>query len=170
MLRTGLVVAVVLPGLAAIGTVAAQERTTVGGYGEAHYTNPSGPNTPGRVNLARFIIYLAHGFNDQIALRSELEVEDAKVEGGHAGGEVGLEQAYLDYRLKTWFTLRTGLVLAPIGILNETHEPPTFNGVERPGFDHDVIPTTWRELGLGALGSIPGIAGLSYRVYLLNGL
>jgi hypothetical protein len=149
---------------------AAQERTTVGGYGEAHYTNPTGPNTPAEVNLTWFVIYLAHSFNDQLAFRSELEVEDAKIESGHAGGEVGIEQAYLDYRLKDWFTLRTGLILVPIGIINETHEPPTFNGVQRPAFEHDVIPTTWREIGIGALGTVPGVAGLSYRVYVLNGL
>src|SRR5439155_698675 len=69
-----------------------------------------------------------------------------------------------------WITLRTGLVLPPVGIVNETHEPPTFNGVERPGFDHDVIPTTWREIGVGAVGTVPGGSGLAYRVYLVNGL
>src|SRR5881628_3384783 len=146
--------------------LAAQERTTVGGYGEVHYTNPTGPKTPPVVNLARFVVYLAHSFDDRLAFRSELEVEDAKIEGGQAGGEVALEQAYLDYRLGDWITLRTGLVLPPVGIINETHEPPTFNGVERPGFDHDVIPTTWREIGLGAVGTIPGGSGLAYRVYL----
>ena len=150
--------------------LAAQERTTVGGYGEVHYTNPTGPKTPAVVNLARFVVYLAHSFDDRLAFRSELEVEDAKVEGGKPGGEVSLEQAYLDYRLADWITLRTGLVLAPVGIINETHEPPTFNGVERPGFDHDVIPTTWREIGVGAVGTIPGGSGLAYRVYLVNGL
>src|SRR2546427_77581 len=148
----------------------AQERTTVGGYGEVHYTNATGPNTPGIANLARFVVYLAHGFNDRLAFRSELEVENAKLEGGKAGGEVSLEQAYLDYRVADALTIRTGLVLAPIGIINETHEPPTFNGVGRPGFDHDVIPTTWREIGIGAVGTIPGGAGLAYRVYLVNGL
>src|SRR2546425_4334789 len=150
--------------------LAAQERTTVGGYGEVHYTNPTGPKTPPVVNLARFVVYLAHSFDERLAFRSELEVEDAKIEGGRAGGEVSLEQAYLDYRLGDWITLRTGLVLPPVGIINETHEPPTFNGVERPGFDHDVIPTTWREIGLGAVGTIPGGSGLAYRVYLVNGL
>jgi hypothetical protein len=69
-----------------------------------------------------------------------------------------------------WITLRTGLVLPPVGIINETHEPPAFNGVERPGFDRDVIPTTWREIGLGAVGTIPGGSGLAYRIYLVNGL
>src|SRR2546429_7196041 len=121
-----------------------------------HYTNASGPKPPPVVNLARFVVYLAHTFDDRLAFRSELEVEDAKIEGGQAGGEVSLEQAYLDYRLGDWITLRTGLVLPPVGIINETHEPPTFNGVGRPGFDHDVIPTTWREIGLGAVGTIPG--------------
>ena len=148
----------------------AQERTTVGGYGEVHYTNPTGPNTPAVVNVARFVVYLAHNFNDRLTFRSELEVEDAKIEGGKAGGEVGLEQVYLDYRLSDALTVRSGLVLTPIGIINETHEPPTFNGVDRPGFDHDVIPTTWREIGVGAVGTIPGGSGLAYRVYLVNGL
>src|SRR5947208_3035664 len=149
--------------------LAAQEHTTVGGYGEVHYTNPTGPKTPPVVNLARFVVYLAHSFDDRLAFRSELEVEDANIEGGQAGGEVALEQAYLDYRLGDWITLRTGLVLPPVGIINETHEPPTFNGVERPGFDHDVIPTTWREIGLGAVGTIPGGSGLAYRRWLRRG-
>ncbi|MGH7522363.1 MAG: hypothetical protein ACREMI_13895 [Gemmatimonadales bacterium] len=105
-----------------------------------------------------------------MAFRSELEVEDAKVEGGSSGGEVALEQAFLDYRLSDRVTLRTGLVLPPVGIINETHEPPTFNGVDRPAFDHDVIPTTWRELGVGVVGTLPVAEGLSYRLYLVNGL
>lgn len=154
------------------GPLAAQEaeNTSVGGYGEVHYTNRSGPNTPGMANVARFVVYLAHSFSERLAFRSELEVEDAKVEGGEAGGEVALEQIYLDYRFSPAFTLRAGLVLPPIGIVNEFHEPPTFNGVARPSFDREVIPTTWREIGLGAVGVLPGSSGLSYRVYLVNGL
>jgi hypothetical protein len=164
-LTAGLFLAVI-----AAPAVVAQERTTVGGYGEIHYANLTGPDSPAQVNLARFVIYLGHSFNGKLAFQSELEVEDAKIESGAPGGEVGIEQAYLDYRLKDWLTVRTGLILAPIGIINETHEPPTFNGVERPAFERDVIPTTWREIGIGALGAVPGVEGLSYRVYLLNGL
>ena len=148
----------------------AQESTTVGGYGEVHYVNPTGRHTPAEVNLRRFVLYLSHTFDDRIVFRSELEVEDAKIAGGSAGGEVALEQAFLDYRLNDAVTLRTGLVLPPIGIINETHEPPTFNGVDRPAFDNDVIPTTWREIGIGIWGRLPGIDGLAYRVYLVNGL
>ena len=146
------------------------ERTTVGGYGEVHYLNATGPDTPGEVNVRRFVVFLAHTFTDRIAFRSELEVEDAKIEGGEEGGEVALEQLYLDYTLSPAATLRAGLVLPPIGIINETHEPPTFNGVERPSFDRNVIPATWRDIGVGLVGTLPGSSGLSYRVYLLNGL
>lgn len=158
--------------LASSAVAQAQEtdRTTVGGYGEVHYVNASGPDTPGRATLSRFVIYLAHTFDDRIAMRSELEIEDAKLEAGSPAGEVSLEQLYLDFRASSAFTLRGGLVLPPVGIINETHEPTTFNGVERPDFDHDVIPTTWREIGVGVLGTLSGPAGLSYRVYLMNGL
>src|SRR5215210_492698 len=146
------------------------ESTSIGGYGEVHYTNASGPDTPGQVNVRRFVVYLAHTFNEHLAFRSELELEDAKIEGGEAGGEVALEQLYLDYLVSPAFTLRAGLLLPPVGIVNEIHEPPTFNGVDRPAFDQHVIPTTWREIGVGAVGAIPGSTGLSYRVYLVNGL
>jgi hypothetical protein len=151
-------------------TAQESETTSVGGYGEIHYTNATGPNTPGLVNLRRFVLYLAHSFSEKLALRSELELEDAKIEGGEPGGEVAMEQLYLDYLFSPAFTMRAGLLLPPVGILNEFHEPPTFNGVDRPSFDQNVIPTTWREIGVGAVGAFPGSSGLSYRVYLVNGL
>jgi len=169
LLRRGLALALGIAGLSPCAS-RAQEHTTIGGYGEVHYTNASGRNTPGVVDLKRFVVYLAHTFDDRLVFRSELEVEDAKVEPGGTAGELEVEQAFLDYRLADWLTLRTGLVLVPVGIINETHEPPTFNGVARPAFDQDVIPTTWREIGVGAAGSIPGGSGLAYRLYLVNGL
>jgi hypothetical protein len=151
-------------------TAQESEKTSIGGYGEVHYTNAAGPNTPGSVNVRRFVVYLAHNFSEKVTVRSELELEDAKIEGGEEGGEVALEQLYLDYLISPAFTLRAGLLLPPIGIVNEIHEPPTFNGVDRPRFEQDVIPTTWREIGVGAVGVIPGAQGLSYRAYVVNGL
>jgi hypothetical protein len=164
---------IALSTLAAAEPLAAQsptERTTIGGYGEVHYVNPSGPGTPATVNIPRFVIYLAHSFDERLSFRSELELEDARIEGGQPGGEVSLEQAYIDYRLGAPLTFRAGLVLVPVGIINETHEPPTFNGVTRPEFDNVIIPTTWRDIGIGVIGQIPGTEGLSYRAFLLNGL
>ena len=107
-----------VPPLAAQEPAQEEESTTIGGYGEVHYTNASGPDSPGEINVARFVGYLAHTFNQQISLHSELEVEDTKVEGGEAGGEVSVEQVYLDYRFSPAFTLRAGVrrqAVAPRG-------------------------------------------------------
>ena len=49
--------------------------------------------------------------------------------------------------------LRGGLMLIPMGIVNEYHEPTTFNGVERPSLDSKIVPTTWREMGIGVSGA-----------------
>ncbi len=154
----------------ALSAQAEPSATTLGGYGEVHYANSSAAGVPGRVNLARFVLFVGHRFNDRITLRSEVEVEDAKVAGGESGGEIALEQAYLDFRVGDQFTLRAGLLLLPIGIINEMHEPPTFNGVSRPTFSEVVLPSTWRDIGVGALGSVPGVPGLGYRAFIVNGL
>jgi hypothetical protein len=82
--------------------------------------------------------------------------------------EVYVEQAFLEYKLKEWLNFRGGLLLIPMGIVNEYHEPPTYNGVERPSLDTYIIPTTWRELGAGVTGVIRD-ASLKYQVYVING-
>jgi hypothetical protein len=63
---------------------------------------------------------------------------------------------------------RAGLMLIPMGIVNEYHEPPTYNGVERPQIDNYIVPTTWREIGAGITGNIPN-ASLKYQAYIVNG-
>jgi hypothetical protein len=165
-----LLIILALPVLAHAQDTTFQPRTIIGGYGEIHFQNSTLPDSTGHVTLARFVLYLGHAFTDRITFHSEVEVEDAKVEGGGSKGELEIEQAYIDYRFSDPFTLRAGLVLLPIGIINELHEPPTFNGVERPLYDQLVIPTTWREIGVGFTGRIPGVEGLSYKAYLVNGL
>ncbi|MBI1803956.1 MAG: hypothetical protein HYR77_05760 [Ignavibacteria bacterium] len=144
----------------------AQESTTIGGYGELHYNEPDGP-VKGKLDFHRFVLYLAHGFNENLSFKSEIEIEHTKLEGGK-GGELAIEQAYLDWHFNTWIGLRAGILLPPVGIINQFHEPPTFNGVERPGVDHDVIPTTWRESGAGIYGS--PTEGVNYQLYVVAGL
>src|SRR2546425_2139295 len=87
----------------------AQERTTVGGYGEVHYTNPTGPKTPPVANLARFSASLAHSSNNHLPSASKPKAEARKSGGGRRGGEVSPEKAYPNYRLGAWSTLRPGL-------------------------------------------------------------
>jgi hypothetical protein len=145
------------------------EKTTIGGYGEIHYSYDT-ESKDARVNLSRFVIFFGHSFSERISFKSELEVEDAKVAGGEEGGEVALEQAYLDFLISPSFGLRAGLFIPAIGIINETHEPPTFNGVERPYLETNLIPATWREIGVGVFGRITAVDGLSYKFSLVNGL
>lgn len=148
-----------------------QETTTIGGYGELHYNEPDGPSE-GKLDFHRFVIYLAHTFSDKLSFKSEVEIEHTKLEatesGGAEGGEVAIEQAYLDWHFNPHIGLKAGIVLPPIGIINELHEPPTFHGVERPNVDRTIIPTTWRETGIGLYGLLT--EGLHYQVYLVAGL
>ncbi|MER3522703.1 MAG: hypothetical protein C4326_01200 [Ignavibacteria bacterium] len=145
-----------------------QSKTAVGGYGELHYNEPDGSRR-GMLDFHRFIIYLSHTFNDKISFRSELELEHTKLEAGDPdGGEVALEQAYLDYAISKTVGVRAGILLAPVGLINLYHEPPSFHGVERPSVDRVIIPTTWRESGIGIYGS--PAENVLYQLYIVAGL
>ena len=126
--------------------------TSIGGYGEAVYNNYRDGSVKDQADLRRFVLFFGHRFNDRLRLYSELEVEHALVESGQ--GELAMEQAYLEYGLTPSTNLRAGLMLMPLGFLNETHEPPTFYGVERNEVESRIIPSTWRELGFGLQGRI----------------
>ncbi len=149
----------------------AQETTTVGGYGELHYNEPDG-SARGKLDLHRFVLYLGHSFTGDLTFKSEIEIEHTKIEatetGGAKGGEVSVEQAYLDWHFNSRIGLKAGVILVPLGIINQIHEPTTFNGVERPNFDNVIIPTTWREAGAGIYGIVS--QGLSYQLYVVAGL
>ncbi|HTK82384.1 MAG TPA: hypothetical protein VL633_08850 [Bacteroidota bacterium] len=149
----------------------AQETTSIGGYGELHYNEPDGA-ARGTLDFHRFVLYLGHTFNEKISFKSEVEIEHTKIEatgsGGAEGGEVAIEQAYLDWHFSEHLGMKAGIILAPIGVINQIHEPPTFNGVERPSVDDVVIPTTWREAGAGIYGSFA--ENTSYQLYAMAGL
>ncbi|MHB8915332.1 MAG: porin, partial [Thiobacillus sp.] len=108
------------------------ENTRIGGYGELHYNNlqdQHGSSDKDEIDFHRFVLFFGHDFSAKTRFFSELEVEHAVVEGG--AGAVELEQAYVEHDISDTLTARGGLFLLPIGILNETHEPPTCYGVER---------------------------------------
>jgi hypothetical protein len=114
------------------------------------------------------VLFIAHNFSERFRFYSELEVEHALVGGGKPG-EVGLEQAFVDWKLGgEEFGIRGGIVLVPMGIINQWHEPPIFHGVERPMVDKVLIPTTWREAAIGIFGE--PVEGLRYEAYLMSGL
>ncbi|MDI6766441.1 MAG: hypothetical protein QME52_06425 [Bacteroidota bacterium] len=142
------------------GVVAQEENTNIGGYGELHLNIPEG-SLKKEADFHRFIIYLNHNFNDKWSFMSELEIE-------HAGKEVELEQAYLEFKYSQWLGFRAGVLLQPLGIINLYHEPPTFHGVERPNFEKSLIPTTWWENGFGVFGKIAN--NLDYTAQITAGL
>lgn len=143
--------------------------TQVGGYGELQYHNLSdGPNPQDKgIDFHRFVIYMNHQFNNDIRFFSELEVEHSFIEGG-GGGAVELEQAYVQFDLNDTTQLNVGQFLLPIGIINETHEPATFYGVQRNPVEHDIIPATWWEGG--AMLSGHNASGFSYDIAVHSGL
>jgi len=144
------------------------EHTTIGGYGELHYNEPDGSGK-GQLDFHRFVLYLGHQFDDRISFHSEVEIEHTLIEAGEPeGGELSIEQAYLDYRISGVFGVRAGILLVPVGLINQYHEPPTFHSVERPNVDRYVIPTTWREAGIGLHGMVT--PELHYQAYVVAGL
>jgi hypothetical protein len=140
------------------------ERTSIGGYGELHYEGGSRDI----LDFHRFVLFFGHEFNDDVRFFSELEVEHALV-GESRPGEVELEQAYIQLDLSEQHRLNAGIILLPLGILNEVHEPPTFFGVERNPIENNIIPTTWWEGGIGLAGNF-GPSGFAYNVQVTSGL
>ncbi len=157
-------------GPAASKVYGVKQGVSIGGYGEVLYENfsqrreddqPSGKTD--QLDFLRAVFYVGYKFNSRFVFNSEIEFEHAAT--GNAGS-VALEFAYLDYLINRNLALRGGLLLIPMGFLNELHEPPIFLGTERPETERLIIPTTWRELGFGAFGE-PG--PFAYRFYIVTG-
>lgn len=141
---------------------AAEQRAVIGGYGQIDYNQPigNGVSRNGKLDVHRLVLLFGYHFSDRMQLITEIEYEHVK--------EVYVEQAFLNYRLNDFMNLRGGLMLIPMGIVNEYHEPPLFNGVERPNVDKYLVPTTWREIGAGVSGTLAG-PSLKYQAYIVNG-
>lgn len=134
----------------------------IGGYGEVHYNQPINNNTKdlGTLDVHRMVMFLGYNFSNKTQFVSEIEFEYAK--------ELWLEQMFLQYKINKFLNFRAGLLLIPMGIINEYHEPTTFNGVERPIIDNKIAPSTWREVGFGFSGNFLQ-AKTKYQLYIVNG-
>ena len=143
-------------------------RTSIGSYGELHYNNISADSGDTQeIDFHRFVLFFGHQFTDRVHFFSEFELEHS-LAGDGAPGEVELEQAYVEYALNNNTYAQTGLFLLPVGILNETHEPPTFYGVERNDVENIIIPSTWWEAGAAVRGNLG--SGLSWHAAMHSGL
>lgn len=138
-------------------------RLNLGGYGEVHFNQPVTINQKelGTLDVHRMVMFLGYNFSSKTQFVSEIEFEYAK--------ELWIEQAFLQQKLNKYLNFRAGLLLVPMGIINEYHEPTTFNGVERPLIDNKLSMSTWREVGLGFSGNILPLT-MKYQLYIVGGL
>ncbi len=134
----------------------------IGGYAQIDYNQPitNDVKKNGILDIHRLVTSITYQFNSKTKFISELEVEHVK--------EVAIEQAFLSYRINQYFNLKGGLLLIPMGLINLYHEPPIFHGVERPNLDKYIVPSTWREMGVGFSGKVLE-ANIRYQFYLING-
>lgn len=130
---------------------APQQSTVLSSYGEVNYNRPR-DSREANADLRRVVIGVQHRFDEQTHVVIELEVEHAVTSADDAG-EVALEQAYVERRFGQRWAGRAGLLLLPLGLLNETHEPTAYYGVERNFVETAIIPTTWREGGVQVAGT-----------------
>ncbi len=137
-------------------------KVQIGGYAQIDYNQPQkeGERNNAKLDVHRLVLLFAYRFNERTTFVTEIEMEHVV--------EVYVEQAFLNYEVLPWLDLRGGLMLVPMGIVNEYHEPPTFNGVERPNLDSKIVPSTWREIGFGVTGQLDNTS-LKYQLYVMNG-
>ena len=162
-------------GASASKVYAAQSGLSVGGYGEFLYENKTASlqdgtrvGTEKKVDALRLVLYTGFKFSDRVVFNSEIEFEHGGYSDEHPEGEAVVEFAYVDFLISKRINFRAGQMLVPMGFINELHEPPAFLGARRPQVERSLIPATWHENGVGLHGDLPG--GLSYRIYLMNGL
>ena len=133
------------------------------GYMDFHLNKADGEDAV--LDFHRFVLLMSHSFSPRLRFVGELELEHAFVEGLEESGEIELEQAYVDFLLSRRVNVRAGMLLMPVGIINERHEPPVFNGVERPFVDTVIVPSTWFEVGAGIHGTLG--RDWRYRTYVV---
>ncbi len=147
---------------------------SIGGYGEASYRgilDDKGANL-NSADMYRLVLYAGYKFTDSILFNSEIEFEHGTTgsydSSGKNIGSVSVEFAALDFFLDPMANVRAGLVLTPMGFINQIHEPPFYFGNNRPEVERTIIPSTWRELGIGLFGQLT--PELSYTTYVMTGL
>jgi len=144
--------------------------TRVGGYGELDYIfrkdngNGNGGNT---LDPHRVVLNVTSQLANWIDFNSELEWEHGGSDGG-ADGSISVEQAYLTFRLNPALNVKTGVMLMPMGAINQNHEPVSFYSSARPALDTFLIPSTWQEMGVGISGALH--KKIDYQLMAVTGL
>jgi hypothetical protein len=134
------------------------ERTHLGGYLDLEFKDGKGDENQ-FFDQHRLVPFIYSDVSDRVKVSTELEFEH--------GHEVEVEFAQIDYLFSPAFAFRAGIMLLPLGKLNEVHDSPIQDLTERPLVDRYIIPTTLRDAGVGAYGDLGD--DLSYMVTVTNG-
>jgi hypothetical protein len=158
-------------GIAASKVYRVEEGLSIGGYGEMVFESYASKREGGEptgfgdtIDFLRAIVYVGYKFDERWVFNSEIEFEHASTS---KSGSASVEFAYVDYLATDNFGLRAGMLLMPMGLVNEFHEPTVFMGAERPVTEQAIIPSTWRENGGGVYYAGDTVA---VRAYVVNGL
>jgi len=133
-------------------------RTKVGAYGEAQLFVDGESNATARLPLAA--ISVEHRPTDWVRIAVAAQIED--------GNKAGMQQALVEAQPLRALGFRAGLMILPIGLGNLAPEPTSFLTVDRPLTDQLIVPSVWRELGVGLSGEV--VPGLRYQGAVVSGL
>ena len=179
------------------------QRLTLGGYGEAvmsrnfysdsylRYTDAAAKadaKSHGRFDLPHVVLYVGYDFGRGWSMGSEIEFEHGGTESAYEieseeggedeseverGGEVALEQFWIQKSFCPQANLRMGHIIVPVGMTNQHHLPTEFFGVYRPEGESTIIPCTWHETGLSVWGKTKlwnNESSLRYELVFVSGL
>jgi len=138
---------------------------TFGGYFDTEFSY--GDDGSGKVSdfdNHHLIIEMAAQLHPALLFNTEIEYE-------HAGGELKIEQAWLDYKFSDAFTQRMGAVVVPFGLVNVLHDSDVREMTDRGLYARYIVPTTWTDVGFGAHGyfDIKDVE-VNYEGYVVKGL
>jgi hypothetical protein len=146
-------------------------QSRIGGYLDNEFVQPFGGRSTFKAH--RLILQTSSYLHDNLLFSSEIEYEyGAQIQANSGAGELKIEQAWADYRIDDLLTLRGGIVLMPIGIINVLHDSDFRETTTRPLMTEQVIPSTWMDTGAGFHGlAYPSDeVQVTYEAYVTNGL
>lgn len=155
---------------------------TMGGYGEVVYSYNFHSDSPyryrypdryqnspgfGRFDIPHVVLMVGYDLGKGWSMGSEIEFEhggveaSVEVEGDEAveleheierGGEVFLEQFWIQKSFTEAANLKAGMIIVPVGLTNSHHEPDKFFTVYRQEGENTIFPCTWHQIGLSFWG------------------
>ena len=138
---------------------------SIGGYGEIRFRHQTAGNDI--YDALRLVSYIGYKFSEKWVVNTEVEFEHGGAASGSSDGSVSTEYMNLDYLHSETINFRIGLVLVPMGIINQVHEPLFYRGASRPEVERQIIPSTWSENGAGIFGRLGD--RVRYHAYAING-